>query len=371
MPPTEGDIPPTSASVNTKKKTIAYRVLRKLGKKKKKGASDSDSVFTYPNDVATTKNRQESVYSSSNMGIKITSLKKKEKRKRKMKASMKGKSSWLSKTVFFQDMCNTAFETIDQDGSGSIDEKELYSGLLLIHLKLGSYAGPAACKVSFFRFTLFGLVAWPYSSFIFLTLTILTQPVDREKCRSIFLKMDADGSGSLDKEEFQAVMMVLFGNVMMRVAFQYACTLLIVPFIAKVFLDLVLQLSYKAYEFVSTLDEHSEYADVIGTTILEVWTNAIEYWGAWLSPFVAQASDFWSANVPPTVIETLSEILSSATTTLQGCLDAIPDSVWATIPLTLISTILSMMIIPWSLMKIDDYFQAVAGSENKSKLKTN
>lgn len=56
--------------------------------------------------------------------------------------------SWLCQTSFFKNMIESAFQTVDADGSGEVDEKELYSGLLLIHLKLGAYAGPAACKVS-------------------------------------------------------------------------------------------------------------------------------------------------------------------------------------------------------------------------------
>jgi hypothetical protein len=43
-------------------------------------------------------------------------------------------------------MSNAAFAVVDADESGEVDEKELYSGLLLIHLKLGCYAGPAACR---------------------------------------------------------------------------------------------------------------------------------------------------------------------------------------------------------------------------------
>ena len=58
-----------------------------------------------------------------------------------------GKKSWLCQTKFFKDMISSSFDMVDQDGSGSVDEKELYSGLLLIHLKMGVYAGPAACKV--------------------------------------------------------------------------------------------------------------------------------------------------------------------------------------------------------------------------------
>lgn len=58
------------------------------------------------------------------------------------------KRSFLCRTKFFKDMSTSAFDLVDVDGSGTVDEKELYSGLLLIHLKLGTYAGPAACRVS-------------------------------------------------------------------------------------------------------------------------------------------------------------------------------------------------------------------------------
>jgi len=61
------------------------------------------------------------------------------------------RSSFLCRTKFFKDMVASAFELVDADGSGEVDEKELYSGLLLIHLKLGTYAGPAACRVSWPR----------------------------------------------------------------------------------------------------------------------------------------------------------------------------------------------------------------------------
>lgn len=56
------------------------------------------------------------------------------------------KTSWLSRTKAFTKMSDSAFDIVDADGSGEVDEKELYSGLLLIHLKLGCYAGPAACR---------------------------------------------------------------------------------------------------------------------------------------------------------------------------------------------------------------------------------
>lgn len=159
--------------------------------------------------------------------------------------------------------------------------------------------------------------------------------------------MDQDKSGSLDKEEFEAVMMVLFGNVMLRVAFQYACTLLIVPLIAKSFLDGVIWIIYAIYGFVSTLDEHSQLADVVEVSMEHIWKEAVT---------------FWSSRMPL--------VFLSAGSTFSGWIDAIPESVWNTIPLTLISTLLSMMLIPWSLMKIDDFFQWLAEKKGQETRRT-
>jgi Ca2+-binding EF-hand superfamily protein len=101
------------------------------------------------------------------------------------------KGGWLTRGKRFKELSNWAFDAVDADGSGSVDEKELYSGLLLIHLKLGCYAGPAACR-----------------------------PVDRQRVHDVFVKMDVDQSGSLDREEFLHVMMVLCSNVVTRVMVQ-------------------------------------------------------------------------------------------------------------------------------------------------------
>ena len=87
---------------------------------------------------------------------------------------------------------------IDTDKTNSVDETELYSGLLLIHLKLGTYAGPAACR-----------------------------PLGRERCHAVFQKMDLDGSGHLDFDEFQQVMSVLFSNILLRVIAQWSLTIMV------------------------------------------------------------------------------------------------------------------------------------------------
>jgi hypothetical protein len=155
--------------------------------------------------------------------------------------------------------------------------------------------------------------------------------------------MDVDGSGTLDKEEFGQVMMVLFGNVMMRVLFQYACTLMIVPLVAKALLDGVISAINFGCIFVSNLDEHSQWADSVELAIEHAWSHAIAWWGV---------------KVPAVVQE--------AGTVVYGWFHMIPAGVWSTVPLTLMSTILSLMLIPWSLMKIDDFFQIMAERKGKT-----
>eukprot|EP00934_Nitzschia_sp_Nitz4_P008389 Nitzschia sp. Nitz4//scaffold190_size42200//9286//10336//NITZ4_007388-RA/size42200-snap-gene-0.86-mRNA-1//-1//CDS//3329540132//8379//frame0 len=232
------------------------------------------------------------------------------------------KKSFLCRTKFFQDMIQSSFDMVDQDGSGTVDEKELYSGLLLIHLKLGIYAGPAACK-----------------------------PISREKCHAVFTKMDADRSGSLDRDEFEAVMMVLFGNVMMRVLIQYACSLLIVPLVAKGILDGIYWCIERVYVIITTLDEHYKLANIIEVALEKMWDRAIT---------------FWASKMPSFLLVLGAKLLGMA----NDALEAVPDSVWDGIPLTLLSTVLSLMLIPWSLLKIDDFFQKLADSGNQqNKLK--
>jgi Ca2+-binding EF-hand superfamily protein len=107
-------------------------------------------------------------------------------------------ASWLSRSKRFRKWCEWAFHVIDTDNTNSVDETELYSGLLLIHLKLGTYAGPAACR-----------------------------PLGRERCHAVFQKMDLDGSGHLDFDEFQQVMSVLFSNILLRVIAQWSLTIMV------------------------------------------------------------------------------------------------------------------------------------------------
>jgi len=219
-----------------------------------------------------------------------------------------GGGSWLSRTSNFRKMSNWAFEVVDTDGSGCVDEKELYSGLLLIHLKLGSYAGPAACK-----------------------------PVGRERVHDIFLKRDLDHSGSLDKEEFNAVMSVLCGNIFTRVFVQWSLTLMIVPLVAQYMLNGVVWVVGTVWDFVSELDDIEAIEEVF-------------------SARAGQLSEWFCQFMPNVLLNGASKFGS----TMQAGIDMVPDSVWSTVPVTMISCVLGCLVVPYTIFKVDDFFQAMA-----------
>jgi len=115
----------------------------------------------------------------------------------------KTKSSFLTKSFFFKRLCRWAFKKIDTDKNGTVDKKELYSGLLLIHLNLSKYCGAAACK-----------------------------PMKKEQVDKVFDDMDTDNSGFLSEEEFVKAMVILCSDIASRVALLTGVALFNVPIVA-------------------------------------------------------------------------------------------------------------------------------------------
>ncbi|KAL3921190.1 MAG: hypothetical protein SGARI_006742, partial [Bacillariaceae sp.] len=110
-----------------------------------------------------------------------------------------------------------AFTICDADGSGAIDKRELYAGLLLVHLNLAKYAGPAACY-----------------------------PPTRATCNLMFEAADVDQSGSIDHAEFCHIMAVLCAQIMGRIVVYYIVLILLVPVVATKIVNLtgIVQDSY-------------------------------------------------------------------------------------------------------------------------------
>jgi hypothetical protein len=52
---------------------------------------------------------------------------------------------------------------------------------------------------------------------------------------------------------------------------------------------------------------------------------------------------------------------------IAGVFAIIPSSVWNTVPLTLLSTILGILVVPWTIIQIDDFFGYMADRQ-RSKI---
>ena len=213
-------------------------------------------------------------------------------------------SSWLMRNKRFQKLCDSVFDAIDTDNSGRVDEKELYAGLLLIHLKFGAYAGPAACR-----------------------------PLGRDRAAAVFRDMDTDDSGELDRDEFRRVIVFLFGNVLIRVIVQWSMTLLIVPLVAQYILDAVFAAIDGVYYIVTTMDESFWLADRIEVTLERAWG---------------------------TLVSMLPAMVLTACHSMKHYLDMVPESVWNSIPLTLLSTVLGIAVVPYIIFRIDEFFTQMA-----------
>jgi len=115
------------------------------------------------------------------------------------------KHTYLTETKYFKNLTEWSFLNMDLNKTGFVDKKDLYSGLLLIHLTLTKYAGIAACK-----------------------------PATCEHVFSVFDDLDVDCLGTLDKRQYQTAMAILSSQILQRVAIQWSTIiLLVVPIILQ------------------------------------------------------------------------------------------------------------------------------------------
>lgn len=115
------------------------------------------------------------------------------------------KESFLAQSKMFKSITKWAFNACDGDQSGQIHKDELYTGLLLVHLKIAKKVGPAACF-----------------------------PATKETVDKLFDACDADKSGTIDEHEFSKIMIVCCGQIVSRVMIYLALLLFISPCVAHI-----------------------------------------------------------------------------------------------------------------------------------------
>lgn len=99
-------------------------------------------------------------------------------------------------------MCKWAFKTCDTTGTGKLTKGELYTGLLLVYIKIAKYAGPAACY-----------------------------PPSREVVDALFNACDTSMSNDIDEDEFAIIMVLLSSQLTWRILTYYALIITLVPYI--------------------------------------------------------------------------------------------------------------------------------------------
>mmetsp|Transcript_25030 Transcript_25030/g.28950 ORF Transcript_25030/g.28950 Transcript_25030/m.28950 type:complete len:502 (-) Transcript_25030:250-1755(-) len=273
----------------------------------------------------------------------------------KKKEEDKTKSaSWFSGTKMFTNMCNDVFDSIDEDNSNEINEKELYTGLLLLHLQLGLYAGPAACK-----------------------------PLSKKNAYDLFHKLDTNQDGTLDRTEFQNVIALLMGNVITRIALQFVCTLVIVPFVATTFLFKMNDLKQFMTGTVIPLFHDEQYQSlfyekylplfqmIIGWDILTKYVAENEYSQLMVDKYHGIINDVLNSNNNTVVVvtQTVTNSFQVMVDKYHELMHQIPEETWSSLPLTVVSTIVTMMILPYTIMKTDNFFQFVANKFPRKKKK--
>jgi len=115
----------------------------------------------------------------------------------------------LTQTRAFQAGVSKAFDVCDDSGEGIVDENELYTGVLMVHLKLAKHAGHSACF-----------------------------PPTRAVCDRYFAEADRDRSGGLDREEFHYIVEILCANILTRMFVYYLVLILCVPVLATFVVNL-------------------------------------------------------------------------------------------------------------------------------------
>mmetsp|Transcript_4304 Transcript_4304/g.9321 ORF Transcript_4304/g.9321 Transcript_4304/m.9321 type:complete len:239 (-) Transcript_4304:506-1222(-) len=129
---------------------------------------------------------------------------------------------WLAKHRLFQAVVGKAFDFVDTDGTGDLDKSELYTGMLIVRLKIAKHAGSAACY-----------------------------PPTRAQCDEYFDEADKNNTGTIDRSEFHTILEIVTINVLTQMVANYASIILLSPYPVTLFLKFLRVPEGSYYEYSS------------------------------------------------------------------------------------------------------------------------
>ena len=144
------------------------------------------------------------------------------------------------------------------------------------------------------------------------------KPASRDYVNEIFILLDVNNSGVLELEEFKSGMKILYSQVFTRIVVQWSLTLLIVPIISEWMIDCCNNNPY--IHFLRDVD----IFNTIHQSLFQAWTKLISY-------------------MPRHTISAYA-------------LHKISATVWKRLPLTLIMSIQTSLILPYLLSHVENLF---------------
>jgi hypothetical protein len=217
------------------------------------------------------------------------------------------KTSFLATSKYFHKLVNWAFDVVDIDQSGHVDKKELYSGLILIHLKLASYLGPAACR-----------------------------PASRKHVYEIFDLIDFNNSGKLNRVEFGTVMLLFLPQIITRVLLHMMMAIIIIPFLSRYIVTSLVHVQVFSTQIFSEVNESKVVKEAI-------WQH-IQY----VFEFI----------VPAGILRFAMKMKIYVQHFLAG-------EQADTFIFTMIGILLGMILLPWILSQCDELYEYLAHKKRK------
>lgn len=212
----------------------------------------------------------------------------------------------FSKYQFFRTMCDDAFDLVDIDQVGAIDEEEFYNGLLLIQLNLGIYLGSSAC----------------------------IKPISKAKAARLFNKIDHDHTGVIDKIDFREVMVVLLRTALKQLIFHWIAIFLLVPFLTCFVIDTF----HRPISF-----------------IIQTFTIICNFFLGTKATTSSIQTIVSSSNDQPSFLHFVGIIMRSVGIVFQFMLDITPCSMKQSIPVIVTSIMLGMFFVPYIHSQINVY----------------
>lgn len=242
-------------------------------------------------------------------------------RVRELKKKKKVSGSYWTRTKSFQKLCHWAFHTCDTSQTNHLSKDELYSGLLLVYINIARYAGPAACY-----------------------------PPSREVVDTLFDACDVDNSGSIEKDEFVSIMVILSSQLTSRIVTYYVFLILLLPYFVDGCMDL--------FRWTGLVDVVKGMMGMDGASgVLDKSDSTAD---ATLGVMTKMMNLITGTDGAGGVLDKTDSMAGATPGVMMRMMNLVPDTVWEQLPESVASFAIFSIVIPFCWNWVDEYLENVA-----------